>query len=87
MDEQFRQRVEERAREMIRRGDYDHLVNPGRDARLDRDNQDNWSLRYSIRDILTFEGKGDSMPHLHLIEFGDFFINTRSGINDLPKEP
>ena len=62
---------------MIRRGDYDHLVNPGRDARLDRENRDNWSLRYS---------KGDSMPHLRMIEFGDFLVNTGSEINDLPKE-
>ena len=86
MDEQYRQRVEERARELIRRGDYDHLVNPGGDARLDRDNQDNWSLRYSITDIPTFNGKVFSMPHLHVIEFGDFLVNTGSEINDLPKE-
>ena len=45
MDEQYRKRVEEMAREMIRRVDFNHLVNPGRDARLDRDNQDDWSLR------------------------------------------
>ena len=87
MEEQYRQRVEEVAREMIRRGDFDHLVIPGRDARLDRDNKDNWSLRYSIRDIPTFNGKGDYMPHLYMIEFGDFLINTGSEIKDLPKEP
>ena len=51
MDEQFRQRMEELAKEMIRRGDYNHLINPGRGARIDRDNQDDRSLRYSIRDI------------------------------------
>ena len=72
---------------MIRRGHFDHLVNPGRDARLDRDNQDDGSLRYSIRDIPTFNGNGDSMTHLHMIEFGDFLVNTGSEINDLPKEP
>ena len=80
MDEQYRQRIEEMDREMIRRGDFDHLVNPGGDARLDRDNQDHGSLRYSIRDIPTFNGKGDSMPHLHMIEFGDFLVNTGSEI-------
>ena len=87
MDEQFRPGLEERAREMIRRGDFGHLVNPGRGARLDRDIQDDWSLRYSIRDIPTFDGKGDSMPLIHIIEFGDILVNTGSEINDLPKEP
>ena len=87
MDEQYKQRVEEMAREMIRRGDFDHLVNPGRGSRIDGDNQDDWSLRYSIRDIPTFDGKEDSMPHIHMIEFGDFLVNTVSEINDLPKEP
>ena len=82
MDEQYRQRVEEMAGEMIRRGDFDHLVNPGRAARLDRDNQDDGSLRYSIRDIPTFNEKGDSMPHLHMIEFGDFLVNTGSEMNN-----
>ena len=87
MEEQVRQRAEELVREMIRRGDYHHLINPGRGARIDRDNQDDRSLRYSIRDIPTFDGKGDSMPHTHMIEFGDFLVNTGSEINDLPKEP
>ena len=86
INEQFRQRAEELAREMIRRGDYNHLINPGRCARIDRDNQDDKSLRYSIRNIPTFDGKGDSMPHTHMIEFGDFLVNTGSEINDLPKE-
>ena len=27
------------------------------------------------------------MPHIHMIEFGDFLVNTGSEINDLPKEP
>ena len=72
-------RIEVLAREMIRRGDFDHLFNPGRGARLDKDSQDDWSLRYFIRDIPTFDGKGDSMPHTHVIEFGDFLTNG-SGI-------
>ena len=36
MDEQYRQRVEEIAREMIRSGESDNPVNPDRDARLGR---------------------------------------------------
>ena len=63
------------------------MVNPGRGTRLDRDNQDDWSIRYSIRDIPTFDGKGDSMPHTYMIEFGDFLVNIGSEINDLPKVP
>ena len=80
MDEQYRQRIEEIAREMIRRGEFDHPVNPDRDARLDRNIQDDWSLSYSIRDIPTFDGKGDSLPHTHMMEFGDFLANTGSEI-------
>ena len=38
----------------------------------DRDRSRDRNLRYSIRDIPTFDGKGDSMPHTHLIEFEDF---------------
>ena len=38
MDEQYRQRVEEIAREMS--GEIDHPMNPDRDARLDRNIQD-----------------------------------------------
>ena len=87
MDEQYRQRVEEIAREMIRRGEFDHPVNPDRDARLGRNNQDDRSLRYSIRDIPIFDGKGDSLPHTHVMEFGDFLANTGSEITDLPQEP
>ena len=56
MDEQYRQRVEEIAREIIRNGEFDHPVNPDRDARLGRNIQDDWSLSYSIRDIPTFDG-------------------------------
>ena len=87
MDEQYRQRVEEIAREMIRRGEFDNPVNPDRDARLDRNIQDDRSLRYSIRDIPTFDGKGDSLPHTHMMEFGDFLANTGSEIRYLPQEP
>ena len=87
MDEQYRQRVEEIAREMIRSGEFDHPVNPDRDARLGRNNQDDWSLTYSIRDIPTFDGKGDSLPHTHMMEFGDFLANTGSEIRYLPQEP
>ena len=87
MDEQYRQRVEEIAREMIRRGEFDHPVNPDRDARLGRNNQDDRSLSYSIRDIPTFDGKGDSLPHTHMMEFGDFLANTGSEIRYLPQEP
>ena len=36
MDEQYRQRVHERAIEMIRSGEFDNLVIPDRDARLGR---------------------------------------------------
>ena len=87
MDEQHRQRVEEIAREMIRSGEFDHPVNPDRDVGLDRNIQDDRSLRYSIRDIPTFDGKGDSLPHTHMMEFGDFLANTGSEIRYLPQEP
>ena len=87
MDEQYRQRLEEIAREVIRSGEFDHPVNPDRDIRLDRNNQDDWSLSYSIRDIPTFDGKGDSLPHTHMMEFGDFLANTGSEIRYLPQEP
>ena len=62
MDEQYKQRLEEIAREVIRSGEFDH---PDRDARLDRNNQDDWSLSYSIRDIPTFDGKG-ILYHIHI---------------------
>ena len=81
MDEQHRQRVEEIAREMIRSGEFDHPVNADRDVRLDRNIQDDRSLRYPIRDIPTFDGKGNMM------EFGDFLANTGSEIRYLPQEP
>ena len=35
-----------------------------------------FGLVYSIRDIPTFDGKGDSLPHTHMIEFGDFLVIT-----------
>ena len=60
------------------RGRYEQ---PRQDDR-DRDR----SLRYSFRDIPTFDGKGDSMPHAHLMEFEDFLMNTGSEINDLPQQ-
>ena len=91
------QRVDERAREMIMRGDYNHIFeqlnagdrigqgNGNRD-RHDRQNDRNErSLRYSIRDIPTFDGKGDAMPHTHLIEFEDFLANTGSEIHEMPQ--
>ena len=87
MDEQYRQRVEERAIEMIRSGEFDNLVIPDRGARLGRNNQGDRSLRYSIRDIPTFDGKGDSLPQTHMMEFGDFLANTGSEIRYLPQEP
>ena len=46
-----------------------------------------FGLAYSIRDIPTFDGKGDSLPHTHMIEFGDFLVITGSEFNDLPTEP
>ena len=87
MDEQYRQRVEEGAKEMIRSGEFDNLVNPDRDARLDRNIQDDRSLRYSIRDIPPFDGNEDSLPHTDMMEFGDFLANTGSEIRYLPQEP
>ena len=89
------QRVEEIVRDIIRRGEY----NPGnvdngrrqgngnrhRQDRNDRDDRNDRSLRYSIRDIPTYDGKGDAMPHTHLIEFEDFLVNTGSEINELPQ--
>ena len=85
MDEQYRKRVEERAMELIRSGEYDHLVIPDRGARLGRNNQDDWGLSYSIRDIPTFDGNGDSLPQMHMLEFSDFLDNTRSEFRDLPQ--
>ena len=87
MDEQYRKRVEERAMEMIRSGEFDNLVIPDRGARLGRNNQNDWSLSYSIRDIPTFDGNGDSLPQMHMLEFGDFLDNTGSEIRYLPQEP
>ena len=77
-------RIEASAREMIQRGEFNHLLNPGKGARIDREYQDDRRLRYSVRDIPTFDGKGDSLPHT---EFGDFLTNTGSEINYLPGEP
>ena len=95
------QRIEAAAREMIRRGEFNHLLDPNnvddrrgqgngnRDRQNRQDDRNERSLRYSIKDIPTFDGKGDAMPHTHththLIEFEDFFVNTRSEINELPQ--
>ena len=87
MDEQYRKRVDERAMELIKSGEYDHLVIPDRGARLGRNNQDDWGLSYSIRNIPTFDGNGDSLPHIHMLEFSDFLDNTGSEFRDLPQEP
>ena len=87
MDEQYRKRVEERAMELIRSGEYDHLVIPDRGARLGRNSQDDRSLSYSIRDIPIFDGNGDSLPHIYMLEFSDFLDNTGSEFRDLPQEP
>ena len=79
----------------MRRGEY----NPGdvdngrghgnghrhRQDRNDRDDRNDRSLRYSMRDIPTYDGKGDAMPHTHLIESEDFLVNTGSEINELPQ--
>ena len=60
---------------------------PDRGARLGRNSQDDRSLSYSIRDIPTFDGNGDSLPHIHMLEFSDFLDNTGSEIRYLPQEP
>ena len=86
------QRLEEIVREIMRRGEY-NPENAGNDRghgnghrhRHDRNDRDDKSLRYSMRDIPTYDGKGDAMPHTHLIEFEDFLVNTGSEINDLPQ--
>ena len=82
---------------MIRQGEYDHLFdqnnvderrdqgNGNRDRHNRQDDRTERSLRYSIRDIPTFDGKGDAMPHTHLIEFEDFLVNTGSEIHELPQ--
>ena len=86
------QRLEEIVREIMRRGEY-NPENAGNDRghgnghrhRQDRNDRDDRSLRYSMRDIPTYDGKGDAMPHTHLIEFEDFLVNTGSEINELPQ--
>ena len=60
---------------------------PDRGARLGRNNQDDKGLSYSIRDIPTFDGNGDSLPHIHMLEFNDFLDTTGSEFRDLPQEP
>ena len=83
----YQARIEALAREMIERGELNNLFNTGEGVRIDREYQDDRRLRYSIRDIPTFDEKGDSLPHTHMIEFGDFLTNTGSEINYLPREP
>ena len=86
------QRLEEIVREIMRRGEY-NPENAGNDRghgnghrhRQNRNDRDDRSLRYSMRGIPTYDGKGDAMPHTHLIEFEDFLVNTGSEINDLPQ--
>ena len=86
------QRLEEIVREIMGRGEY-NPENAGNDRghgnghrhRQDRNDRDDRSLRYSMRDIPTYDGKGDAMPHTHLIEFEDFLVNTGSEINELPQ--
>ena len=109
MDQQINARAEELARDVIRRGDFQHLMQGfdgddsdgqgqrrgqgfskgrgrGRHGQPRQDDRDrDRSLRYSIRDIPTFDGKGDFMPHTHLIEFEDFLMNTGSEMNNLPQ--
>ena len=90
-------RLDERARELIERGEYNHLLeqlnanhrigqgNGNRDRHDRHYDRNERGLRYSIRDIPIFDGKGDAMPHTHLIEFEDFLANTGSDIKDLPQ--
>ena len=95
------ERAREIARELIEREEFNHLLeqvnadhrigqgidqrNGNRD-RYDRQyDRNERGLRYSIRDIPIFDGKGDAMPHTHLIEFEDFLANTGSDIKDLPQ--
>ena len=91
------QRLDERARELIERGEYNHMFEqPNANQRIgqgngnidrhDRQNDRNErGLRYSLRDIPTFDGKGDTIPFIHLIEFEDFLANTGSEIKELPQ--
>ena len=72
------QRIDAAAREMIRRGEYNHLMDPNnvddrrgqgngnRDRQNRQDDRNDRSLRYSIRDIPAFDGKGDAMPHTQM---------------------
>ena len=91
------QRVDERATELIERGEYNHMFgqlnaehrigqgNGNRDRQDRQNNKNERGLRCSLRDIPTFDGKGDAMPHTHLIEFEDFLENTGSEIKELPQ--
>ena len=91
------QKLDARAREIIMRGDYNHMFeqlnaderigqgNGNRDRHNRQNDRNERSLRYSIRDISTFDGKGDAMPHTCLIGFEDFLVNTGSEIHELPQ--
>ena len=90
-------RLDERPRELIERGEYNHIFeqlnanhrigqgNGNRDRHDRQYDRNERGLRYSLRDIPIFDGKGDAMPHTHLIEFEDFLTNTGSDIKDLPQ--
>ena len=80
------QRLEERARELIEREEYNHIFeqlnanhrigqgNGNRDRHDSQNDRNERGLRYSLRDIPTFDGKGDTMPQTHLIEFKDLLF-------------
>ena len=94
-------RLHERARELIERGEYNHIFeqlnanhrigqgigqgNGNRDRHDRQYDRNERGLRYSLRDIPIFDGKGDAMPHTHFIEFEDFLANTGSDIKELPQ--
>ena len=98
---ELQQRIDQRAREIIDRGEYNHLFGNGNESdddqqdqqhrhrhrRQPRQSQDDTSLRYSLRDIPTYDGKGDSMPHTHMIEFDDFFSKYWIKIERITSKP
>ena len=91
------QRIEAAAIEMFRGGELEHLFGQNnvderrgqgignRNRQNRQDDRNERSLRHSNRNIPTFVGKGDAMPHTHLIEFEDFLVNTGSEIHELPQ--
>ena len=54
------------------------LINPGRGDRIDGDNQDDWSLRYSIRDISTF----DKERRFYASHTYDSLVDSLSTLNE-----